>query len=83
MLNHGLQNSIICRANAGVALAAAASIAGGTLQCAAQVDNSEISVRRASERTNFSDEEIKDGFFKTAFHAELQFDRRGDPALPD
>ncbi|MGD0332565.1 MAG: DUF2927 domain-containing protein [Xanthobacteraceae bacterium] len=49
---------------------------GGTLSCAAQSDNADISIRRASERTSFSDDEIKDGFFKTAFRAELQFDRR-------
>ena len=31
-------------------------------------------MRRASERTSFSNDEIKDGFFKTAFRGELQFD---------
>jgi hypothetical protein len=36
-----------------------------------------ISSRRASERTDFTDEEIKDGFFKIAFNAELQL---GAPA---
>ncbi len=77
MLNRGLQNSAICYANAGVVLTAAAIMAGGTLH-AAQADNSDVSIRRASERTSFSDDEIKDGFFKTAFHAELQFDRRGE-----
>jgi hypothetical protein len=41
----------------------------------AQAENSAISVRRAAERTSFSDEEIKDGLFKTAFRAELQFGR--------
>ncbi|MGO9595832.1 MAG: DUF2927 domain-containing protein [Steroidobacteraceae bacterium] len=51
---------------------------GGTLHCAAQADNSDVSIRHASERTSFSDDEIMDGFFKTAFHAELQFDRRGE-----
>ncbi len=78
MLNRGLQNSIICYANAGVVLAAAAITAGGTLHCAAQADNSDVSIRRAFEQTNFSDDEIKDGFFKTAFRAELQFDRRSE-----
>ncbi len=78
MLNRGLQNSVICYANAGVVLAAAAIMVGETLHCAAQADNSDISIRRASERTSFSDDEIKDGFFKIAFHAELQFDRRGE-----
>jgi hypothetical protein len=37
-----------------------------------------ISMRRAAERTSFSDGEITDGFFKTAFKAELQFDRKTD-----
>jgi hypothetical protein len=36
-----------------------------------------ISSRRASERTDFTDEEIKNGFFKIAFNAELQL---GAPA---
>jgi hypothetical protein len=78
VLNRGLQNSIICYANAGVVLAAAAITAGGTLHCAAQADNSDVSIPRAFEQTNFSDDEIKDGFFKTAFRAELQFDRRSE-----
>jgi len=56
-----------------VIVAAAAITIGG---CAAAAENSDISVRRLLERTSFSDAEIKDGFFKTAFRAELQFDRR-------
>ncbi len=43
--------------------------------CPARAENSAISLRRAAERTNFSNEEIKDGLFKTAFRAELQFGR--------
>jgi hypothetical protein len=76
VLNRGLQNSVISYADARVVLTAAAIIVGGTLSCAAQADNADISTRRALERTIFSDEEIKEGFFKTGFHAELQFDRR-------
>ena len=76
MLTRGLLNSVVSFADAGVILAAAAIMIGGTLSCAAQSDNADISIRRASERTSFSDDEIKDGFFKTAFRAELQFDRR-------
>jgi Protein of unknown function (DUF2927) len=45
---------------------------------AAHAENSDISLRRASERTGFSNDEIRDGFFKTAFHAELQFGRRAE-----
>ena len=78
MLNRGLLNSVISHANAGIVFTAAAISLGGTLSCAAQADNADISIRRASERTSFSDDEIKDGFFKTAFHAELQFDRRSE-----
>jgi Protein of unknown function (DUF2927) len=38
----------------------------------AAAENAEISVRRNAERTNFSNGEITDGFFKIAFGAELQ-----------
>ena len=40
----------------------------------AKAENPEISSRRASERTDFTNDEIKDGFFKIAFNAELQLD---------
>jgi hypothetical protein len=46
-----------------------AIVVAGTMSCAAQAENAEISIRRTSERTSFSNYEIKDGFFKTAFHA--------------
>jgi hypothetical protein len=36
----------------------------------------EIRVKRDAQRVNFTDEEILDGFFKTAFGAELQLDPR-------
>jgi hypothetical protein len=42
----------------------------------AHAEDPDISARRASERTEFSNDEIKNGFFKIAFHAELQFDAR-------
>ena len=38
----------------------------------ANAENPDISRRRASERTDFTNDEIKDGFFKIAFNAELQ-----------
>lgn len=62
----------------GFTLALAAVALGGTISRAAQAENADISIRRATERTIFSNDEIKDGFFKTAFHAELQFDRRAE-----
>jgi hypothetical protein len=53
---------------------AALALAGfGCIGAAAE--NAEISSRRASERTDFTNEEIKDGFFKIAFGAELQLDK--------
>jgi DUF2927 family protein len=57
-----------------VGFACVCLLAGG----AASADNADVSVRRAAQRTDFAYDEIKDGFFKTAFHAELQFDRRVD-----
>ena len=38
----------------------------------AAAENPDISSRRAAERTDFTNDEIKDGFFKIAFSAELQ-----------
>jgi len=38
----------------------------------ANAEHPDISIRRASERTDFTNDEIKDGFFKIAFNAELQ-----------
>ena len=56
-----------------VATLSAAIAVGGV--AAARAENSAISIRRATERTEFSNDEIKDGLFKTAFRAELQFGR--------
>jgi hypothetical protein len=39
-------------------------------------EDREIAKRRAAERKTFTDAEIFDGFFKTAFGAELKFDVR-------
>jgi hypothetical protein len=43
----------------------------------AHAEDPDISSRRAAERKDFTDEQIKDGFFKIAFNAELQL---GAPA---
>src|SRR6202048_2763336 len=43
----------------------------------ARAENPDITSRRASERTDFTNDEIKDGFFKIAFNAELHL---GAPA---
>jgi Protein of unknown function (DUF2927) len=54
----------------------AAITTDGIVSFPAHAENSDISIRRATERTTFDDDEIKDGFFKTAFRAELQFGRQ-------
>ena len=41
----------------------------------ARAENPEIASRRAAERTDFTNEEIREGFFKIAFGAELQTDK--------
>jgi hypothetical protein len=38
-------------------------------------EDPEITSRRAAERTDFTNDEIRDGFFKIAFGAELQLDK--------
>jgi hypothetical protein len=60
---------IFCKSIIATALV---TVALGWLAGAANAEDPEISSRRASERTDFSNEEIKDGFFKIAFTAELQ-----------
>jgi hypothetical protein len=45
-----------------------AGISGGP----ASAENPDITSRRASERTDFTNDEIKDGFFRIALNAELQ-----------
>jgi len=68
-MHSGLARSIVTFASAAVA-------SGALISGAAPAENADISVRRSAERTSFSNAEIKEGFFKTAFHAELQFDKR-------
>src|SRR5580704_15902289 len=57
-------------------LTAFAAIALAGVACApANAENPDISSRRASERTDFTNDEIREGFFKIAFGAELQLDQ--------
>jgi Protein of unknown function (DUF2927) len=44
----------------------------------AHAENPDIASRRAAERHDFTNEEIKDGFFKIAFQAELQVGPKSD-----
>src|SRR5579871_622479 len=64
------------RLRAGMLAAALAMLMIGT-NIPAHAENLEISSRRAAERMDFSNDEIRDGFFKIAFSAEMQI---GAPA---
>ena len=55
------------------ALATAALAGAGCLS--ARAEDPDISSRRAAEQTDFTNEEIREGFFKIAFGAELQIDK--------
>jgi hypothetical protein len=55
-----------------MALAAIAVMLTAISNRTALAENPDISSRRAAERTDFTNDEIKDGFFKIAFSAELQ-----------
>jgi hypothetical protein len=57
------------------AVVVAAALAAPTpVRC----EDADIAVRRATQRTSFSDDEIKDGFFKIALHPELQLGKAGE-----
>jgi hypothetical protein len=57
---------------------AASAVMFAAITCtAAHAEDPDIVSRRVSQRTDFTDAEIKDGFFKIAFNAELQL---GAPA---
>src|SRR5450631_2433426 len=55
-----------------LAFASIALMLAGVSSGPANAENPDISSRRAAERTDFTNDEIKDGFFKIAFSAELQ-----------
>jgi hypothetical protein len=57
-------------------LAAAAILLAGlsSFPAPARAENPDITSHRAAERTDFTNDEIKDGFFKIAFGAELQIE---------
>jgi hypothetical protein len=58
-------------------LAAIAAMLAAIACTAAHAEDPDIASRRVAQRTDFTDAEIKDGFFKIAFNAELQL---GAPA---
>jgi hypothetical protein len=58
-----------------IAVVAATAIPTLAVVDQAKSENPDISIRRAAERTSFSNDEITDGFYKIAFGAELQLDQ--------
>jgi hypothetical protein len=67
----------LCRKPIAMGFALIAMLAAEIGNGPAVAENPDITSRRASERTDFSNEEITDGFFKVAFRAEMQI---GAPA---
>jgi hypothetical protein len=65
---------IVAKARRAVMVAALAAAALASTNLSARAENPEIASRRAAERTDFTNEEIREGFFKIAFGAELQID---------
>ena len=60
---------------AAIALGLATVALAGPGCASANAENPDIASRRAAERTDFTNEEIREGFFKIAFGAELQIDK--------
>jgi hypothetical protein len=54
-----------------------AALMGLSTTCVLRAEDAAVGVERANQRTKFSDEDIRDGFFKIAFRGELELDRPG------
>jgi hypothetical protein len=67
-------HGIVAKSRRAVMVAALAAAALASTNLSARAENPEIASRRAAERTDFTNEEIREGFFKIAFGAELQID---------
>lgn len=66
---------IVAKARRAVMAAVLAASALASTNLSAHAENAEVASRRAAERTDFTNEEIREGFFKIAFGAELQLDK--------
>jgi hypothetical protein len=71
-----LRNNILLRGLGRAALLLALAAPLGPV--AVNAENREITLRRMAERTDFTDDEIRAGFFKIAFNAELQIGAQVD-----
>ncbi len=74
MMRSGRQSGIDFMTSA---IIVATTLAGFAL-AAVGAENSQIAGRRAAEKTTFTDAEIAEGFFKTAFGAELRISGQSD-----
>jgi hypothetical protein len=66
---------IVTKARRTLMISAIAMAALAEAGCLSAAENPDIASRRAAERTDFSNDEIREGFFKIAFGAELQLDK--------
>jgi hypothetical protein len=71
-----LARNVVTKARRALTVSAVvmAALAGAGF-LSAHAENPDIASRRAAERTDFSNDEIREGFFKIAFGAELQLDK--------
>jgi Protein of unknown function (DUF2927) len=74
----GLPEQNRARTVAASVLAVAAVCLGLVMGAPVRAENVDVSIRRSTERTGFSNAEIVDGFFKIAFGAELRVGDRPD-----
>jgi Protein of unknown function (DUF2927) len=74
----GLPEQNRARTVAASVLTAAAVCLGLVMGAPVRAENVDVSIRRSTERTGFSNAEIVDGFFKIAFGAELRVGGRPD-----
>jgi hypothetical protein len=70
-----LATDITTKARHAVVIPALAAALLGAGCLSAHAENPDIASRRATERTDFTNAEIREGFFKIAFGAELQIDK--------
>jgi Protein of unknown function (DUF2927) len=71
-----LARNVITKARRALTISAVVTAAfTGAGFLSAHAENPDIASRRAAERTDFSNGEIREGFFKIAFGAELQLDK--------
>src|ERR1700679_2954811 len=72
-----LARNVVTKARRALTASAVVTAAFTAAGCclSAHAENPDIASRRAAERTDFSNDEIREGFLKIAFGAELQLDK--------